>query len=56
MMAHTFLVTFESEEDLEAYGPHAAHQALVKLLPPVLAEVRVLISGRNSRLLQWQTP
>ena len=39
---HAFLVTFESEEDLEAYGPHAAHQALVKLLPPVLAEVRVL--------------
>lgn len=39
---HAFLVTFESEEDLEAYGPHAAHQALVKLLPPVLDEVRVL--------------
>jgi hypothetical protein len=39
---HAFLVTFESQNDLEAYGPHEAHQALVKLLPPILEEVRVL--------------
>ena len=39
---HAFLVTFGSKEDLDAYGPHEAHQALVKLLPPILEEVRVL--------------
>lgn len=39
---HAFMVTFDSEADLAAYGPHEAHQALVKLLRPVLDEVRVM--------------
>lgn len=39
---HAFLVTFESQADLDAYGPHAAHQALGKALRPIREKVRVL--------------
>lgn len=39
---HAFLVTFESQEDLDAYGPHEAHQELGKLLRPIRDKVRVL--------------
>ncbi len=39
---HAFMVTFKSEAGLKKYGPHEAHQALVKLLRPVMEEVRVI--------------
>ncbi|MCA9073473.1 MAG: Dabb family protein [Planctomycetaceae bacterium] len=39
---HCFLVTFKSEEDREAYLPHAAHQEFVKLVTPVVADVLVV--------------
>lgn len=39
---HAFFVTFESQADLDAYGPHAAHQALGKALRPIRQKVRVL--------------
>lgn len=39
---HAFLVTFESQADLDAYGPHPAHQELGKALRPIRGKVRVL--------------
>lgn len=39
---HCFLVTFKSEADRDAYLPHPAHQAFVKILLPILDEVHVL--------------
>lgn len=39
---HCFLVTFKSEADRDAYLPHAAHQAFVKVLLPILDDVHVL--------------
>lgn len=39
---HCFLVTFKSEADRDAYLPHAAHQAFVKVLLPILDEVQVV--------------
>ena len=39
---HAFRVVFEDEEGLRTYGPHEAHQALVKVLRPVMEEVRVI--------------
>lgn len=39
---HLFNVTFDNSEDLAAYGPHPAHQALVEKLKPILDSVRVI--------------
>lgn len=39
---HAFLVTFDSEEGREKYLPHPDHEAFVKVLEPVLEEVRVI--------------
>lgn len=39
---HCFLVTFKSEADRDAYLPHPAHQAFVKVLLPILDEVHVV--------------
>ena len=39
---HCFLVTFKSEEDRDAYLPHPAHQAFVKVLLPILDDVTVV--------------
>jgi hypothetical protein len=39
---HCFLVTFKSEADRDAYLPHPAHQAFVKILLPILDEVHVV--------------
>ena len=39
---HGFVVSFDSTDDLKAYGPHPAHQKLVELLGPVMSEVRVI--------------
>lgn len=41
-LTHCFLVTFKSEEDREAYLPHAAHLAFVEVLKPHLEKVMVL--------------
>ena len=37
---HCFLVTFKSEADRDAYLPHPAHQAFVKVLLQILDELR----------------
>jgi hypothetical protein len=39
---HCFLVTFKSQEDLDAYLPHPAHQEFVKLIGPVIEDVLVV--------------
>ena len=39
---HCFLVTFKSEAARDAYLPHPAHQAFVKVLLPILEEVHVV--------------
>ena len=39
---HCFLVTFKSEADRDAYLPHPAHQAFVKVLLPILDQVQVV--------------
>lgn len=39
---HCFLVTFRSEEARAAYLPHAAHQAFVAKLQPILEDVLVV--------------
>ncbi len=39
---HAFFVTFDSEEDRDAYLPHPAHQAFGKVLQPVLKDVFVV--------------
>lgn len=39
---HLFLVTFKSEADRATYLPHAAHQAFVAKLKPVLEEPMVI--------------
>ncbi|MFG0263746.1 MAG: Dabb family protein, partial [Rhodopirellula sp. JB055] len=41
-LTHCFLVTFESEEDREAYLPHPAHLAFVEVLKPHLEKVVVI--------------
>lgn len=35
-LTHAFLVTFASKADLEKYLPHAAHQAFVEKVKPLL--------------------
>ena len=39
---HCFLVTFKSEADRDAYLPHAAHQAFVAKIKPVLEKALVV--------------
>ncbi|MFT5904694.1 MAG: hypothetical protein ACI9E1_000280 [Cryomorphaceae bacterium] len=39
---HCFVVTFKDQMGLDIYGPHADHQAFVKLLLPSLDKVLVL--------------
>lgn len=39
---HCFLVTFDSEEDRDAYLPHPAHQEFVELLKPFLEKATVV--------------
>jgi len=39
---HCFFVTFLSEEDRDAYLPHPAHQAFVKLLDGYVEDVTVV--------------
>ena len=39
---HCFLVTFQSAADRDAYLPHAAHQAFVAKLKPVLEKALVV--------------
>ena len=39
---HAFMVSFESEEDRDAYLPHPEHLAYVEILKPVLDAPRVL--------------
>ena len=39
---HCFMLSFESEKGLAEYRPHPAHQALAKLLPPVIEKIRIL--------------
>jgi hypothetical protein len=39
---HCFLVTFKTEADLDAYGPHPAHQEFVSLVQPILENVLVI--------------
>ena len=39
---HCFLVTFKSEQDRDVYLPHAAHQAFVAKLKPLLEDVTVV--------------
>lgn len=39
---HCFLVTFKSEQDRDAYLPHASHQAFVAKLKPLLEDVTVV--------------
>jgi len=39
---HGFIVTFTDEAGLEAYLPHAAHQAFVAYMRPYLDEVLVI--------------
>lgn len=38
---HCFVVSFKDMAGLEVYGPHAAHQAFVAILKPVLDDVFV---------------
>ena len=39
---HCFLVTFKTAADRDAYLPHAAHQAFVAKLKPLLEDVTVV--------------
>lgn len=39
---HCFVVTFKDEKAREAYLPHAAHQAFVSQLKPILEDVFVI--------------
>ena len=39
---HGYVVSFDDQAGLDAYGPHPAHQKLVELLRPVMQEVRVI--------------
>lgn len=39
---HCFLVTFKSEQDRDAYLPHAAHSAFVEVLKPHLDKAMVI--------------
>jgi hypothetical protein len=39
---HCFLVTFQSTADRDAYLPHAAHQAFVAKIKPVLEKALVV--------------
>ncbi len=39
---HCFLVTFKSEQDRDAYLPHAAHTAFVEVLKPHLDKAMVM--------------
>jgi len=45
---HCFFVSFESEEDREAYLPHPAHKAFVDLMKPHMEKVLVIdyIAGK----------
>ena len=39
---HAFLVVFDDPEGLKTYGPHPAHQELIRLMDGVVAETRVI--------------
>ena len=39
---HCFIVSFADQKGLDVYGPHADHQAFVKILLPILDKVLVL--------------
>ena len=39
---HCFFLTFHSEANRDAYLPHAAHQAFVEKLKPILDQVLVI--------------
>lgn len=39
---HCFLVTFDSEQDRDAYLPHPAHKAFGNVLKPVIDKVMVI--------------
>ena len=39
---HCFIVTFDSEADRDAYLPHPDHQALVKIMIPLIEDSLVL--------------
>lgn len=39
---HCFIVSFKNQKGLDVYTPHAAHQAFVKELLPILDKVLVL--------------
>lgn len=39
---HGFVVSMTGPEVLKSYGPHPAHQTLVKKLKPIMKEVRVI--------------
>ncbi|MFC4992082.1 Dabb family protein [Rubritalea tangerina] len=41
-LTHCFFVSFKNQQDLDAYGPHPAHQAFVKELKPILDKVVVV--------------
>jgi hypothetical protein len=41
-LTHCFLLTFESEEDRDAYLPHPAHKAFGEVLRPHLKDVTVV--------------
>ncbi|WP_339902845.1 Dabb family protein [uncultured Cyclobacterium sp.] len=41
-LTHCFLLTFESEEDRDAYLPHPAHKAFGEVLTPHLKDVTVV--------------
>ncbi len=41
-LTHCFTLTFESEEDRNAYLPHPAHKAFGKVLGPILDKVVVI--------------
>jgi hypothetical protein len=40
-LTHSFLVTFKDKADLEKYLPHAAHQAFVAKIKPLLEKALV---------------
>ena len=39
---HSFILTFDSEKDLENYLPHSDHKDFVKILTPILEDVLVV--------------
>jgi len=41
-LTHCFLVTFDNEQDRDAYLPHPDHKAFVKILRPILDKVTVV--------------